>query len=103
VPGCEGRAGMAAILDQNNGLDLNKLLRNLKKVLPAFAIPVFIRICKCLEMTGTHKLPKNSLQNEGYDPNLIREPIYFFDAKKDKYLRLDDKLYRDIQNSLIRF
>ncbi|XP_054158008.1 long-chain fatty acid transport protein 4-like [Oppia nitens] len=103
VPGCEGKAGMAAILDQNNGLDLNRLLQNLKKVLPSFSIPVFIRICKCLEMTGTHKLPKNSLQNEGYDPNLIQEPIYFFDAKKDKYLRLDDKLYRDIQNSLVRF
>lgn len=102
IPGCEGKAGMAAILDENNGLNLNQLLQNLKKVLPTFAIPVFIRISKCIESTGTHKLSKNSLQREGYNPHIINEPVYFFDSKQDKYIRLDHKLYNDIQNSLVR-
>ena len=102
IPGCEGRAGMAAILDQKNGLDLNGLLAKMKKALPSFAIPIFIRISKSMEMTGTHKLPKNSFQNEGYNPNVIKDPIYFFDSKHDQYIRLDAKLYNDIQNGLIR-
>jgi solute carrier family 27 fatty acid transporter 1/4 len=102
IPGCEGKAGMAAILDQNNCLNLDDFLQNLKKVLPLFSIPLFVRIVESMEATGTHKLPKNSLQKEGFNPNTIKDPIFFFDMKKDKYVRIDDRLYDEIQRGLVR-
>lgn len=48
----EGRAGMAAICSSEKRVDFNYLLGELSKVLPAYAIPQFIRICDKLESTG---------------------------------------------------
>lgn len=52
MPGNEGRAGMVAIFDPENSLDLKGLVGKLKKVLPNYAIPRFIRILSELPMTG---------------------------------------------------
>lgn len=43
---------MAAILDQNNSLSLTTLAEGLKKSLPSYARPLFIRILNEVEMTG---------------------------------------------------
>ena len=43
IPGTEGKAGMAAISDPDNHVDLESLLESLKKSLPSYARPVFIR------------------------------------------------------------
>lgn len=43
IPGTEGRAGMAAIYDTDENLDLEMLGEEILKCLPHFAIPVFIR------------------------------------------------------------
>ena len=37
IPGTEGRAGMAAILDPNGDLDLTELAKGIKEQLPSFA------------------------------------------------------------------
>lgn len=52
VPGTEGRAGMAAILDKDATLNLSKFAEGVKKVLPSYARPQFLRILRQLEMTG---------------------------------------------------
>lgn len=43
---------MAAILDESNSLDLSVLVEGLKKNLPSYAIPLFVRILSHVEMTG---------------------------------------------------
>ncbi len=52
VPGAEGRAGMAAIVEPQEGLDLDTFARSLKQQLPSYAIPQFLRIVKQVDMTG---------------------------------------------------
>lgn len=52
VPGSEGRAGMAAILDKDDSLDLTSLAEGLRKHLPSYARPLFIRALNYVEMTG---------------------------------------------------
>lgn len=54
MPGNEGKAGMAAIYDPNNSLDLTELVKGLKKSLPSYARPLFIRVLSELPMTGNH-------------------------------------------------
>lgn len=49
----EGRAGMAAILDPEENLNLANLAEGVKKALPFYARPVFIRILNKVDMTGT--------------------------------------------------
>ena len=52
VPNCEGRAGMAAILDKDNSLNLVTLAEGIQKKLPFFARPLFVRCLSHVEMTG---------------------------------------------------
>jgi len=52
VRGAEGRAGMAAILDQDDTLNLTTLADGVQKALPAYSRPQFIRILKKVDMTG---------------------------------------------------
>ena len=72
IPHTNGRAGMAAItLHPNDSLDeqdLSNMLIEFKKHLPAYAIPVFLRVQKTIETTGTFKYQKNKLKEEGFDP-----------------------------------
>jgi hypothetical protein len=50
VPNHEGRAGMATICRTN--IDMNELGEYLKKSLPAYAKPMFIRLAQNIEHTG---------------------------------------------------
>ena len=68
VPGTEGRAGMAAIADpDNNGIDIRALVQGLKELLPSYAHPIFLRIVGSVSVTGTFKLQKTKLREEGFD------------------------------------
>jgi len=102
IPQCEGRAGMAAILDQNRDLDLFSLAEGVKKALPAYARPVFVRLLQKVEMTGTYKLKKLDLQKEGFDPSEVSDKIYFLNSS-GKYELLTPELYKDIEDGVIRF
>jgi solute carrier family 27 fatty acid transporter 1/4 len=50
--GTEGRAGMAAIVDETRQIDLEKLNRDLQQRLPAYARPIFLRLLDKLDMTS---------------------------------------------------
>ncbi|CAB0018516.1 unnamed protein product [Nesidiocoris tenuis] len=52
--------------------------------------------------SGTFKIQKVKLQNEGYNPSSIPDPLYFFDQKADQYRHLDQNLYNDIVNNVIK-
>ncbi|XP_027028958.2 hsFATP2a_ACSVL_like domain-containing protein [Tachysurus fulvidraco] len=98
VKGHEGRIGMAAIVlkegKEFDGIDTSRVVVN---YLPVYATPRFIRIQSSLELTGTFKMKKVKLVEEGFDPALIRDPLYFLDLAQKKYVALT----QDIYNSLI--
>ncbi len=56
--GMEGRAGMAAMANPDDEFDMKEFNEKLKKSLPAYARPVFLRICKQVDTTGTRGAPK---------------------------------------------
>lgn len=95
VPGMEGRAGMAAIVDPECLLDFKALAEGLDKALPSYARPIFLRIVKELEMTSTFKLKKINLQAEGFDPNKIQDKVYFRSGNKE-YVEVTPELYEEI-------
>ena len=51
VPGVEGRAGMAAIVEPTEGLDLNSFLSSIQKQLPSYARPLFLRLVAQVKTT----------------------------------------------------
>ena len=102
VPGTEGRAGMAAIVDPDYKVDLLALTGSLKKLLPSYACPMFLRIVHRVDLTGTFKLQKSKLRNEGFDIGVIEDQLFYFDAKEKMYLALDENKYEQIIRGEIR-
>ncbi|KAJ4449464.1 hypothetical protein ANN_00863 [Periplaneta americana] len=100
VPDQEGRAGMAAIADPNKSLDFKNLAEYLDKTLPSYARPIFIRVLEEMDMTGTFKIKKNELQEDGFDPIRIKDKIYFRSGKD--YVPLTSQLYQDILKGIVR-
>jgi fatty-acyl-CoA synthase len=85
VAGADGRAGMAAItLKQGCQFDPEGLLRHLQSALPTYAVPLFVRLTPATETTGTFKYQKVGLKKEGYDPALVKDPLYFWDSHNKK-------------------
>ena len=99
VPGAEGRAGMAAIVAAEH-FSLAALRGHLAERLPAYARPVFIRLCQGIEATGTFKLAKGRLAGEGYGPNGGSEPCYLDDRAAGAYVPIDDAMRARIANGM---
>jgi len=101
IPGSDGKAGMAA-LSTNRDINLENLYQSLSSSLPSYAQPLFLRIKKEIEITGTFKHRKVELVKDGYNPEEIKEPMYFCDHKAQTYLPLDQELYNKIQNKELK-
>jgi len=102
VPGAEGRAGMAGIV-AGAGFDLKALGRNVASSLPAYARPVFVRLKREIQTTGTFKYRKLDLVQQGFDPARVDgEPLYIRNAE-DGYDPLTPELYASIMAEDFRF
>ena len=71
--------------------------------LPVYARPYFIRITKEKDATTSFKQVKSRLQNEGFNPETVKDPLYFLDQEKCRYIRLTKKVYQNIQAGVYRF
>lgn len=54
VPGTEGKAGMVAIYDPEYTLNVKEMADGVKKSLPSYARPLFVRVLSELPMTGKY-------------------------------------------------
>ena len=90
VPGYEGRAGMAAITINKN-FSAATLQAHLVENLPEYARPIFIRICRSLEVTGTFKLKKDILWQEGYATPTAPDIILFYDRQTCETIACDEQ------------
>jgi len=79
---------MAALV-VNEDFDLGALRRTLAARLPAYALPSFVRIVPAIELTGTFKLKKHALAQQGYDPRSVTDDLYVDDTSRQEYVRLD--------------
>lgn len=102
VPGTEGRAGMAAVVDTESKISFETLAQSLKQLLPSYAIPVFLRIVHKVKVTGTFKLQKSTLKKEGFDIGIIEDKLFYFDPKAIMYFALDESKYEKIIRGEIR-
>ena len=93
VPGQEGRAGMAALaLDGGSDapFDAAAFYELAISKLPSYAVPVFLRLQSESDVTGTFKLRKVALREEGYDPGATDDPIFVRHDAAGAYVRVRD-------------
>jgi fatty-acyl-CoA synthase len=101
VQGRDGRAGMAAIVARED-LDLDALHTHLARQLPSYAMPVFLRVRRDLDVTTTFKQKKIELVGDGFDPQRSPDPIYFNDPQRSAFVRLDADTYQRVNAGEIR-
>jgi fatty-acyl-CoA synthase len=87
----DGRAGMAS-LTTGPDFDLAGLRDNLRRELPAFARPMFIRLQQAIDTTGTFKYRKMDLVREGFDPDATSDPLFFDDPDSGAFVAITPAL-----------
>ncbi len=101
VPGTDGRAGMASLVVAGD-VDFKKFYEHISSQLPAYARPVFLRMQKEIEVTGTFKHRKVDLVKDGFDPAKISDPILFNNPETKSYTPLDGSSYDKIMSGGMR-
>ncbi|KAI9285526.1 hypothetical protein BC943DRAFT_292248 [Umbelopsis sp. AD052] len=102
LPKYEGQVGMATIVASNPdevARDLRPFL--VKKGLPLYAHPRFVRVIDVIPVTQTHKHQKAELKKDGIDV-YKSVPVYML-TDDGKYLRMNDEHYRAVQAGLAKF
>ncbi len=91
LPRADGRAGMASMVlaDDVEELDIDSFSAHVNEQLPAYARPVFLRIQRDMDTTGTFKMVKGDLRKEGYDLGQISDVIYVLKPRSSIYELLD--------------
>ncbi|XP_035508428.1 very long-chain acyl-CoA synthetase-like [Morone saxatilis] len=102
VPGHEGRIGMAALkLKENMDFDGKTTYQHVKNYLPSYARPRFIRIQDALVVTGTFKQMKVKLAEEGFNPAVIRDPLFYLEDNKG-YVPMTQEIFNSIAEGRVR-
>jgi fatty-acyl-CoA synthase len=101
IPGTEGRAGMATIVTDDE-FELAAFRQHLMSHLPPYARPLFLRIRKNMDLTGTFKYSKTDLVKQGFDPVACEDAVYFDDLQAGGFIRVDQEVYDRIQKGSIR-
>ncbi|AUM12720.1 long-chain-acyl-CoA synthetase [Ketobacter alkanivorans] len=104
VPNADGRAGMAAItlhgsVDEFDGKALAEVLSS---SLPAYAVPLFVRVRDEHEITGTFKNRKVELKKEGFDPARSADPVFMLDQNLGEYTALSQERFQELEAGKIR-
>ncbi|XP_006086096.2 very long-chain acyl-CoA synthetase [Myotis lucifugus] len=103
VPGHEGRIGMASIkMKEGYEFDGKKLCKHIADYLPSYARPRFLRIQDTIEITGTFKHRKVTLVEEGFNPAVIKDALYFLDDKAAMYVPMTEDIYNAIRAETLK-
>ena len=104
IPNAEGRAGMVAFNCDLNEFNWDNFAEYMSDALPSYARPVFVRIIKELETTGTFKLKKNELRDEAYHLDKVsNDKVFIKKPGTNSYVELDNETYQDIANGSVPF
>jgi fatty-acyl-CoA synthase len=96
VPDTGGRAGMAAVqLREGAEFDGKALGRAVYEQLPAYALPLFVRVVKSLEHTTTFKSRKVELREQAYGPD-VKDPLYVLAGRDDGYVPYYDEYLEEV-------
>ncbi|WKG02064.1 long-chain-acyl-CoA synthetase FadD6 [Mycolicibacterium sp. HK-90] len=86
VPGAGGRAGMAAVqLKADQEFDGKAIADAFYGHLPAYAVPLFVRVVTELAHTSTFKSQKVDLRKQGYGSD-VSDPLYVLAGRDEGYV-----------------
>jgi fatty-acyl-CoA synthase len=95
----DGRAGMAGLVV---GKDFNPKAFGafVAQRLPAYAQPAFLRLLPAMAVTGTFKYRKLDLVTQGFDPAVVKDPLYV--RGPNGYQKLTRPVYGKVMSGELR-
>ncbi|MFO0619328.1 MAG: long-chain-acyl-CoA synthetase [Polyangiaceae bacterium] len=104
IPGTDGRAGMAALAFKPGAhFAPEAFYEHVAALLPAYAVPAFVRLLPEAAVTMTFKLKKTDMVRDGFDPSKTRDLIFFRDDRRRSYEPVDADVHAKILSGAIRF
>lgn len=102
VPGCGGRAGMASLVVDEARFDPAEVREAVHGGLPGYARPLFLRLTRAMETTGTFKQKKAEAIREGFDPRTVGDALMFDDPRHRAYVSLSEAVHDEIVSGALR-
>ena len=104
IPRTDGRAGMVALTLNCpvEEFDFDSFRQEMEEMLPAYALPLFIRFRAKQEMSATFKYQRGQLREQGFDPFTINDNLYAW-IPGQGYARLTKDLFQAIGNGKVRY
>jgi len=103
LPHHDGRAGCVAIVLAEEPSDrlLNDLAKHAHATLPRFAVPLFLRLTKNMEITGTNKQQKHVVRSQGVNPDKTGQDELFW-LKNGTYVKFRKQDWEELNGGRIR-
>lgn len=102
VPGFGGRAGMASLVVDEARFDPADVREAVHARLPGYARPLFLRLTRAMETTGTFKQKKAEAIREGFDPRTVGDALMFDDPRHRAYVSLSEAVHDEIVSGALR-
>jgi hypothetical protein len=80
LPHHDGRAGCVAmtLAEKPSQALMASLAEHAQRTLPRYAVPLFLRLPKEIQMTGTNKQQKHIVRSQGVDPEKTNGDEFFW-------------------------
>jgi len=104
IPNTNGRAGMVSMrIKEDEMFDEKAFYQYVSEYLPAYAIPLFLRISAEMETTGTFKYKKSDLKKTGYDLTKLTDLVWVCLPGSKCFKRLEAEEFVNINKGTYRF
>jgi len=103
LPHHDGRAGCVAIVlsEPPSETLLSHLAAHALQSLPRFAVPLFLRFCKDMQLTGTNKQQKHIVRQQGVDPAKTGDDEIFW-LKNGTYVKFNNKDWDELNGGRVK-
>jgi acyl-CoA synthetase (AMP-forming)/AMP-acid ligase II len=103
VQGSEGRAGMVALmLREGEAFDAASFKAHVDASLPPYARPLFVRVVREMPETGTLKLQKRGMQEDGFDPSRTEDALFVCHPHTRAYVPLTPAVHAELASGRLR-
>jgi len=103
LPHHDGRAGCVALVLAEEPSDklMQDLARHVHTELPRFAVPLFLRLTKQMELTGTNKHQKHVARTQGVDPEKVAgDELYWL--KGGSYVKFSKRDWEELNGGRVK-
>lgn len=112
IPHADGRCGLAVVVFREGvneeTVDWRGLTKHAVTTLPRYAVPLFVRVVKGLEVTGTWKVQKGKLRAEGVDLDKIsqgpnaQDKLFWLPPGGDSYVPFRKREWEELKGGRVK-